>query len=151
MKDGNGKLPKLFTPLKLRGVEFQNRIGVSLSNSTYQQLLTGPPALASVPVLCSRRSPYRMAPHSPRRHHPARRRSNHRRGNRRRPRGSHHTRGQRSLEGLTDRAPPKDCRICTLAGTEDWYPARTCRPQSQHGSAVAFHGRCRRQRAERLA
>lgn len=29
MKDGSDKIPKLFTPLKLRGVEFQNRIGLS--------------------------------------------------------------------------------------------------------------------------
>jgi 2,4-dienoyl-CoA reductase-like NADH-dependent reductase (Old Yellow Enzyme family) len=28
MKDGSDKIPKLFTPLKLRGVEFQNRIAV---------------------------------------------------------------------------------------------------------------------------
>lgn len=31
-EDGNKDIPKVFTPLKIRGVEFQNRVFVSLSS-----------------------------------------------------------------------------------------------------------------------
>lgn len=61
-------IPKLFQPLKIRGVEFQNRVWVRIfsllavvcSSNQHKRVLYLI-ACSSLPILCQQRLPYRMA------------------------------------------------------------------------------------------
>lgn len=97
--------PKLFQPLKLRGVTFQNRIWVCILRFNYFEAhnsLTILQAFASDSVLCRRWPPHRMALRSLGWDCPKRARPYTTRGYGSHSRRSNHTGRLRPLEGLTN-------------------------------------------------
>ena len=102
--DGS-QIPKIFQPLKLRGVTFPNRIWVCLFDphtSEAPSRLTMFQAFTSMPVLCGRRPPHRVALRSLRWDCVERARPDHSRGYGSDGGRSNHTGGLRPLEGLTN-------------------------------------------------
>lgn len=73
MKEDGKSIPKLFTPLELRGLKLHNRIMVRAPHSliTHRRQALISPARSSLPIFCRGWSPYCMALHPPRWYHTA--------------------------------------------------------------------------------
>lgn len=108
--------PKLFQPLTLRSVTFQNRIMVWTALPrlirVHLSIAKDSLALSALSILCRGWPPYSMALYPSGWYHPARTWTCYGRSNVHHPRGPNHSRRLWLVERLSNRTSKAHCRVC---------------------------------------
>ena len=135
--------PKLFQPLKLRGLTLQNRIMVGPSAPAHSKSpLTRSIALPIVPILGRERPSHRLAPHSSGRHHPTRAGIGDGRGYISNSRRSDHTGRLWPMARFADGTLEKNRRVRAQSRSKHWYPTLSRWTKSiDSGTMVKLGGR----------